>query len=270
MYRNHLSPPQFPAPWALDWGEDTYGLWMTFALNGIRQGLRWIRPGAFMMGAAADESGQRPWSGKETRHKVILSRGFWLADTTVTQEMWRTVMHGNPSGFTGDRHPVERVSWNDAQAFLLRLNTFLPRLNPRLPREAEWEYACRAGTEMPFSFGADITSEQVNYNGKYPYRQGQADLFRKRTETVKSLPCNSWGLYEMHGNVWEWCQDGWKNDLSTGSVTDPQGPKEGRANVVRGGSWVCDGRFVRSASRDRYDPDYCLGSTGLRLAVTGT
>ena len=269
MYRNHLSPPAFPEPWAVDWGEDTYGLWMTFALDGVRQVFRWIRPGVFMMGASAGEGGRRHWLGKETRHKVVLTQGFWLADTAVTQEMWKIVMRSDPSGFKGDLHPVERVSWNDAQVFLQRLNRLLPGLKVRLPQEAEWEYACRAETEAPFSFGPEITPEQVNYNGEHPYRQNRSGVFRRKTVAVKSLPCNQWGLYEMHGNVWEWCQDYWRNDLSSQCVVDPSGPKKGGTHVVKGGAWVYDGWFVRSACRDRHRPDYCLGSIGLRPAVTG-
>ncbi len=273
MSRNHLSPPQFPATWAIDWGEDNYGLWMTFSLNKVRQTFRWIRPGAFMMGAAVGDGGQRPWLGKETGHKVVLTKGFWLADTAVTQEMWENVMHSNPSGFRGDRHPVERVSWNAAQIFLRRLNTLLPGLNARLPWEAEWEYACRAGTDSPFAFGAEITQEQVNYNGNLSCNHGDGGsgegMFRRRTVAVKHLPCNRWGLYEMHGNVWEWCQDYWQKDLSTESVVDPQGPEMGGFRLTRGGSWACDARFVRSACRDRYNPDYSSGSISLRLAVFG-
>ncbi|MCW5203808.1 formylglycine-generating enzyme family protein [Desulfobulbus sp. US4] len=273
LYRNHLSPPQFPAPWAVDWGEDKYGLWMSFALQHIRQILRWIRPGTFLMGAAKDEKGQRPWLGRETQHKVTLSQGFWLADTAVTQQMWYAVMGISPSGFVGDRHPVERISWHDAQIFIQCLNRRIPGLHARLPSEAEWEYACRAGTTSPFSLGSDISPELVNYNGKYPYRPAEDEkMYRKRTVAVKNLPCNNWGLYEMHGNVWEWCQDYWQPDLESResqSRVDPQGPKKGRYRSVRGGSWANDACFVRSACRDRYPPDYCFGSVGMRVAITG-
>jgi len=270
LYRNHLSPPQFPAPWAVDWGEDRYGLWMSFALQHIRQTLRWIRPGTFLMGAAKEEKGQRPWLGKETQHRVTLSKGFWLADTTVDQEMWHAVMGVSPSGFVGDRHPVERISWHHAQTFVQRLNRRISDLHTRLPSEAEWEYACRAGTTSPFSFGPDISSELVNYNGKYPYcPAGQEEMYRKRTVAVKRFSCNTWGLYEMHGNVQEWCQDYWQPDLGPQPAVDPQGPKKGTCRIVRGGSWVSDACFVRSACRDRYPPDYCFGSVGMRLAISG-
>ena len=267
FYRNHLSPPQFPAPWAVDWGEDRYGLWMSFALKQAHQTLRWIRPGTFLMGAAEDEKGQRLWLGRETRHKVTLSHGFWLADTTVTQKMWHTVTGTSPSGFTGDEHPVERISWNDARTFLQRLNRRIPHLHARLPTEAQWEYACRAGTTSPFSLGDDISPDSVNYNGRHPCQADPKKIFRKRTVAVKKFPCNDWGLYEMHGNVQEWCQDYWQPDLGSQPSVDPQGPKKGNYRVVRGGSWAGDACFVRSACRDRYPPNYRFGSTGMRLAI---
>ncbi|MCI5163224.1 MAG: formylglycine-generating enzyme family protein [Candidatus Electrothrix sp. AX5] len=271
-YRNHLSPPQFPASWAVDWGEDSYGLWMSFALKQSRQLFRWIKPGTFLMGAANDEKGQRSWLGRETQHKVTLSQGFWLADTTLTQQMWHAVMHTSPSGFVGDQAPVERISWHDAHIFIQRLHQRIPSLHARLPTEAEWEYACRAGTTSPFSLGSNISPELVNYNGKYPYRPTEEEgMYRKRTVAVKSFPCNDWGLYEMHGNVWEWCQDYWQPDLEPQEAqptVDPQGPNKGTYRSVRGGSWASDACFVRSACRDRYSPDYGFGSIGMRLAIT--
>ena len=266
-YRNHLSPPQFPAPWAVDWGEDRYGLWMSFALHKARQTVRWIRPGTFLMGAAKDEKGQDLRVGRETRHRVTLSKGFWLADSTVTQEIWSAVMGTSPSGFTGEQYPVERVSWNDAQAFMQCLKRRIPGLYVRLPSEAEWEYACRAGTSSPFFSGPDISPELVNYDGRYPYLSDKQKKYRKRTVMVKSLPCNVWGLYEMHGNIREWCQDYWQSDLGAEPAVDPQGPEKGIYRSVRGGSWASDACFVRSASRDRFPPHYCFGSTGIRLAI---
>ncbi|XOF33853.1 MAG: formylglycine-generating enzyme family protein [Candidatus Electrothrix sp. YB6] len=273
MYRNHLSPPQFPAPWAADWGEDNYGLWMTCALHRARQIFRWIRPGTFMMGAAAEKGGRSPWLGRVTQHRVTLSKGFWLADTAVTQEMWTAAMGENPACFTGAGLPVERVSWHDAQAFIRQLNTLLPGFRARLPFEAEWEYACRAGTATPFSFGNEVTPEQVNYNGRYPCSResqggsGVPGLYRRETVPVKSLPCNSWGMYEMHGNVREWCQDCWQPDLTADPAVDPQGPVRGYARLVRGGSWADDAWSARSACRESCSPDFRSAGIGLRLAV---
>lgn len=271
LYRNHLSPPKFPAPWAVDWGEDKYGLWMSFVLKNNLQTLRWIRPGTFLMGAAKKEKGQRLWLGRETQHEVTLTKGFWLADTAVTQKMWFSVMQTSPSGFAGDKNPVERISWRDAQIFIQRLNREIPSFSARLPTEAEWEYACRAGTTSPFSFGPDISSEQVNYNGNFPYLSKEKGRYRKSTIAVQSFPCNDWGLYEMHGNVWEWCQDYWRPDVKGAPVTDPitdsQSPQKGVYRIARGGSWASDACFVRSACRDRYPEDYYFGSIGMRLVI---
>ncbi|MCI5145087.1 MAG: formylglycine-generating enzyme family protein [Candidatus Electrothrix sp. AR3] len=259
MLCNHLSPSPFPPPWAAAWGEDACGLWLTLGLNGIRQMFRWIRPGIFLMGSPQEESEHLRLLGKETQHEVTLSRGFWLADTAITQELWLAVMKDNPSGFREKKRPVERISWFDAQIFIQRLNSLIPGLAVRLPTEAEWEYSCRSGSETPFSFGIDMSPELVNYNSN--------ELYRRQPLPVKSLPCNSLGLYEMHGNIWEWCQDYWQDDLTAVSVTDPCGPENGDFRVVRGGSWVCVSKYIRSASRDRYLPNYSGGSIGVRLAV---
>jgi sulfatase modifying factor 1 len=185
----------------------------------------------------------------EVQHEVTLSRGFWLADTACTQAFWQAVTGSNPSGFKDDpRNPVEQVSWDDVQAFIAELERRLPGLPVRLPTEAEWEYACRAGTTTPFSFGENITPELVNYDGNYPYAGGEKGLYRQKTVPVASLPANPWGLYEMHGNVWEWCAD-WYGDYPTEPQVDPQGPQTGDDRVLRGGSWSYIGGYVRSAYR---------------------
>ncbi len=264
---DRLLPSPFPPPWATAWGEDACGLWLTLGLNGIRQMFRWIRPGIFFMGSLKEETERIRLPGRETLHEVTLTTGFWLADTVVTQEVWQAVMKNNPSGFTGKQHPVERVSWYDTQKFFTRLNSLISGLTARLPTEAEWEYACRAGTTSPFFFGRHITPEHINFNGSSPDKEEAKNLYRRRPVAVKSLPCNSWGLYEMHGNVREWCQDYWQEDLTAEPVMDPQGPDHGDLRVVRGGSWVCVSGCVRSAFRDRYLPDYSGGSIGFRLAV---
>ncbi|MER2603391.1 MAG: formylglycine-generating enzyme family protein, partial [Candidatus Competibacter phosphatis] len=171
------------------------------------QRLRWIEPGSFLMGSPEDEPERS--SDEGPRHWVTLSRGFWLADSACTQALWQAVMGSNPSAFKENaQRPVEQVSWNDVQGFLRRLEALLPGCRADLPTEAEWEYACRAGAETPFSFGEQITPEQVNYNGEHPYAGGKKGLYRQQTVPVKSLPPNAWGLYEMHGNVDEWCADG--------------------------------------------------------------
>jgi sulfatase modifying factor 1 len=146
-----------------------------------------------------------------------------------------------------------------------KINALKPGLELRLPTEAEWEYACRAGTRTPFWFGDNITTEQVNYDGDNPYAGGEKGKYRGGTVEVKSLPCNSWGLYQMHGNVWEWCSD-WFGDYPMVSIIDPVGPSSGTIRVLRGGSWFNYGWFVRSAYRIRLDPAYRSISTGFRLA----
>ena len=255
-------PAIFPEPWACDWGQDPYGLWMAFNYKGIRQGLRWIMPGEFIMGSPKSEPERYDDEGQ---HKVILTQGFWLAETACTQALWRAVMRDNPSGFKGEDHPVDNVSWDDVQSFIEKINGDIPELGLHLPTEAQWEYACRAGTTTPFHFGKTLTTDQANYDGNYPYNNGPEGEFREKTVPVKTFPCNAWGLYEMHGNVWEWCQD-WYGDYPKGSVINPKGPSSGSYRVLRGGSWINFGRYVRSADRFRYGPSGRDHGDGLRLA----
>ncbi|MBD9363095.1 formylglycine-generating enzyme family protein [Methylomonas sp. EbB] len=255
----------------IDWpvGIDRYGLYADLTVNQVTQRFRWIEPGSFMMGSPEDEPGRYD---DETLHAVTLTQGFWLADTAVTQAFWLAVLGGdNPSGFNDDpQNPVEQISCDDVQRFIEHLNTLVPGLRAQLPTEAQWEYACRAGTTAPFSFGANITPEQVNYNGTAPYAGGEKGIYRHKTVPVKSLPANIWGLYEMHGNIWESCQDGWQENLGTEAVLDPliQPDKaEGDRRVVRGGSWGSVGWSVRSAFRDYFQPDFRARSFGFRLAL---
>ncbi len=255
-------PGCFLFSWASDWGQDRYGLWVAFTYKNVRQCFRWIKPGTFMMGSPENEMER---DDDEVLHEVKISQGFWIADTACTQALWQTVMGGNPSRFKGDQRPVEKVSWNDCLEFIEKINRLKPGLDMRFPTEAEWEYACRAGTQTPFWFGDNITPEQVNYDGNYPYAGGEKGKFRGETVEVMSLPCNGWGLYQMHGNVWEWCVD-WFADYLAERVIDPVGPPDGEYRVIRGGSWISFGRFVRSAYRRRSEPDYRNDYTGFRLA----
>lgn len=255
-------PELFPEPWASDWGQDAMGLWMAFTYQGVRQAFRWIEPGTFQMGSPEHEAERR---NDERLHTVTLNRGFWLADTTVTQALWQAVMGRNPSKFKGENRPVETISWDDAHSFIETLNKLKPDLKLCLPSEAQWEYAGRAGSSTPFSFGEQIDSSLVNFNGNYPYHKGKVSEYREQTVDVKSLPANAWGLYEMHGNVWEWCRD-WYGDYPTEAVTDPQGPESGVNRVLRGGSWVSRGGAWRSAFRRGNVPSSSYGIIGFRLA----
>ena len=259
-------------PARLAFGLDaTFGVYADLTLETSHgratQRLRWIEPGTFLMGSPEDEPERLDWEGP--RHLVSLSHGYWLADTACTQALWLAVLGDNPSHFTGDpERPVEQVDWMRVQGFLRALETLLPGVRADLPTEAEWEYACRAGTATPFSFGATITPEVVNYEGNNPYAGGEPGLYRETTVPVKSLPANSWGLYEMHGNVWEWCADG-QRDYTPNPVDDPTGPLAGddQPRVVRGGSWSGYARSARSAGRDRSEPDFVASYQGFRLCL---
>lgn len=229
-------------------GEDVFGKWVEFEYKRVVQRMRWIPPGKFLMGSPETELYHFE---NETQHEVIFTEGYWLADTACTQELWVAVMGDTPSNFQGSLLPVESVDWDDCQKFLSKLNKEVPELDLRLPTEAEWEYACRAGTTTPFSFGENITTAQVNYDGGYSYADGVVGEYRAMTVPVKSLPPNPWGLFEMHGNVWEWCEE----------LYSAQGYR-----VVRGGSWYSIARYVRSAHRNRLSPSIRFSHLGFRFA----
>ena len=266
-------PPLFPPPFASGWGDDRHGLWVEVELPGaaaaaVVQRLRWVAPGSFWMGSPDDEHMREDDEGP--RHAVTITRGFWMADSACTQALWQAVMGKNPSYFEGDtQRPVDSVSWDDVQGFLKRLQAMVPGCEAVLPTEAMWEYACRAGTETPFSFGDDITPEQVNYDGNYPYRGGKKGLYRESTVAVKSLPANAWGLHEMHGNVWEWCADRTRTYDGQAQV-DPEGPSgsaEDGHRVLRGGSWAFIARNARSARRRALHPGFRDQGFGFRLCL---
>ena len=154
-------------------------------------------------------------SRNETQYKIKISKPFYMQTTEVTQGQWKKVMGNNPSGFKdcGDDCPVEQVSWNDAQEFIKKLNQMEGTNKYRLPTEAEWEYAARAGTTTPFYTGNCLSTDQANYNGNYPLTGCPKGQFREKTMRVGSFEPNAWGLYDMYGNVWEWCQD-WFDDYT--------------------------------------------------------
>ncbi len=214
------------------------------------------------MGSPDDEPGR---GGDETCHDVTLTRGFWLADTACTQALWQAVMKDNPSEFKGEELPVDSVSWEDCQTFLEQINNLLPGLNLGLLTEAQWEYACRAGTLTPFSFGRTISTAQANFNGNVPYAGTQKGEYREITVPVKALPYNDWGLYQMHGNVYEWCRD-WYGDYDMEHLVDPEGPDTGGSRVLRGGSWYSNARRLRSSYRYGSRPSDRYYSIGFRLA----
>ena len=185
------------------------------------------------------------WSGSDWVKKYGLS--------------WKTDENGTIRGNNGKSHPVINVSWNDATAFAEWMSC-------RLPTEAEWEYACRAGTTSPFNTGSCLGSSQANYNGNYPYSTCGKGTYLQKTMPVGSYAPNAWGLHDMHGNAWEWCSD-WYGDYSSNAQTNPKGPSSGSYRVLRGGSWNHSGRYCRSAYRYYNDPSYRSYSIGFRLVV---
>jgi formylglycine-generating enzyme len=262
--KNTALVPQRPS-WASVFGKDQYGSWAEFSINGVTQRMRWIKPGEFLMGSPEDEPGR---SDDEYRHQIIITRGFWLADTACTQRLWRKIMGTNPSYYKAMNNPVESINWDIVCDFIKQCNHLLPSISLRLPTEAEWEYACRAGTTTPFHFGQTITTEQANYNGNNPYPGGTIGEYRKKTVEVKAFSCNAWGLFQMHGNVLEWCADWYDGEYyKNSSVKDPQGPKTGRYNVLRGGCWGLDAKVLRSSCRYYCTQDDTRRMVGFRLAA---
>ncbi|MBL7140416.1 MAG: formylglycine-generating enzyme family protein [Planctomycetes bacterium] len=225
--------------------------------GGVTMRFVFIPAGSFPMGSPASEAGR---DGDELQHRVTLTKPFYLGKNEVTQGEWQSVMGSNPSHFKGsNRLPVEMVSWQDCQEFCRKTGL-------RLPTEAEWEYACRAGTETAFHTGATISTDEANYDGDSTYGSGSKGVDRGKTVEVGSFRPNAWGLHDMHGNVWEWCQD-WHGEYPSGPVRDPPGPASGSPRVLRGGSWNDDPGVCRSANRSRYGPVGRDFRNGFRAAV---
>ncbi len=179
--------------------------------NSIGMRFQLIPPGEFNMGSPRDEEWHRP---DEILHPVTITKPFYMATTEVTQAQWMALMDENPSFCEGDDLPVETVTWEDAAKFCHKLSD-KEGVHYRLPTEAEWEYACRAGTITPFYTGETIGTDQANYDGNHTYADGRKGVFRERTTKVGRFPPNAWGLCDMHGNVWEWCAD-WYGDYPQG------------------------------------------------------
>ena len=220
-------------------------------VNGVEIAMVHIPGGMFMMGSPEDEPEREFWQeGTESPQHLVTIEPFYLAKYLVTQAQWQAVMGNNPSEFKGDNRPVEQVSWNESVEFCQRLSDITGN-QYQLPSEAQWEYACRAGTTTPFYFGPTITTELANFNGNYPYGSAPEGVYRQETTDVGSFPPNAFGLYDMHGNLWEWCADRWHSSYegapTDGSVWEEQG--EAGLFVVRSGSWDDYARWARSANR---------------------
>jgi len=238
----------------------------------------WIPAGEFLMGGPYDEIGRDSDEGPV--HKVAFKSGFWMGECTVTQKQWWNVMGSYPSEWQevevidsspgewkGDNLPVIMVSWNAAQDFLKRLNQQSGQ-SFRLPSEAEWEYACRAGTTGPFSFDLPITTDKANYDGGFSYVGSPEGEFRDRPLPVRSFQPNPWGLYQMHGNVSEWVQDAWHQNYE-GAPKDGSAWLLGNDNmrVLRGGSWRDSPGFLRSALRYGNPVNDRSSHIGFRLII---
>lgn len=258
----------------------------------------YIPPGSFIMGSP-------PYAAvrfdDETEHRAEITRGFYFQTTEVTQKQWKAVMSDNPSQFkfekSGDDYPVDNVSWNDVQAFIEKLNAAENGTTYRLPTETEWEYVCRLGSDRGpfadavmlsdisriikqgvtiagfdlFTTGDCLDTDQANYNGNYPLIGCNKGVYREITMPVKSFSPNKLGIYDLHGNVNEWCQDNYgkykvkHETFPIYKIKDSTGAATGKYRVYRGGSWVSSAKYCRCAFRGRETPDYKNETLGFRL-----
>ncbi len=249
-----------------------YGVYANIRLGDATQRFRWIAPGEFWMGSTDAERARitdkdfAEWARNEApRHRVQLTRGYWIADTPCTQAFWFALMQGNPSDFKDKaEHPVEFVSWDDIQPALNALTALLPEAcEADLPTEAEWEYACRAGTSTAFSGGDGLTAAQARFFGADAFGRS-GDEFE--TAKVASYPANPWGLFDMHGNVWEWCRDGLREYQGVDEL-DPEGPQGISSRAARGGSWIGRAQIARCASRGQDGRGSRYRALGFRVAL---
>ena len=228
----------------------------TITVNGVSFTMIAVEGGTFQMGATSEQGGDAD-SDEKPVHSVTLS-DYYIGETEVTQELWEAVMGSNPSNFSGNpQRPVELVSWNDCQEFITQLNQLTGK-NFRLPTEAEWEYAARGGDR---SQGYKYSGSNTIGNVVWYY-----DNSNSQTHNVKIKSPNELGIYDMSGNVYEWCQD-WYGNYSSGSQTNPTGPSSGSYRVLRGGGWCSDAGNCRVSTRSNYDPDYWFNLIGFRLAL---
>jgi len=238
---------------------------------------RWVPAGCFLMGSPKGEPGRNQDEGPQ--HEVCL-KGFWMGQTEVTVEQWRKVMKSDPSLIkNGDNYPVDMISWAMAKEYVRRLN-HLTGDGFALPTEAQWEYACRAGTRTPYAFGDVLEHDEATFDKRFslpaqqvkPRRKPRRKTTKPRvrsgmcTTAVASFPANAFGLYDMHGNVWEWCDDVYDPKYYAKSPHDtPRNAAEGPSRVLRGGSWVTKAQALRSANRSGAWPDLRTAFYGLRL-----
>ncbi len=242
--------------------------------GGVKMEFVRIPAGKFMMGSPKEEKERDDW---EVQHEVTISKAFYLGKYEVTQEQYEAVTGENPSHFKkvdGEdtrRFPVEDVSWELAAAYCRKLTEKAGAGLGRfaLPTEAQWEYACRAGTTTPYHFGNKLNGREANCNGNFPYGTIVKGRWLRRTCRVGSYEPNAWGLYDMHGNVLEWCKD-WHGPYSGEKETDPTGAADGSYRVLRGGNWVYDARSCRAAYRIAFSPGYRRPLFGFRVALSLT
>ena len=239
--------------------------------NGVYLDMVYIAGENFLMGSPSSEKKPDWAKGKEEPQHRVTVPNFWMGKYQVTQEQWQAIIkYNSPADFKGANRPVENVSWDMCQEFCRKLSKRTGK-DYRLPSEAEWEYACRAGTTTPFSCGETITTDLANYNGNYTYAEEGKGQSRKETVEVGSFPPNPWGLYDMHGNQWEWCEDGW-HDSYQGAPTEgiawSDNHSQNNGRVHRGGSWLFGPADCRSANRLSYLRDYYF--SGLRLVLSSS
>jgi uncharacterized protein (TIGR02996 family) len=245
--------------------------WAPLRTNSIGMQFALIRPGTFLMGSPDSEAER--YSDEGPVHEVEITSPFYLGVHPVTQAQFKKVMGKGPSHFSGNpQHPVEQVSWDDAVELCQRLSDMAEEKRRkrlyRLPTEAEWEHACRAGTTTPFAFGDSLSSAQANFDGARPYGAAPAGPFRQMTTKVGSFAPNAWGLFDLHGNVWEWCADWYdENYYQQSPRQNPQGPQNGQSRVLRGGSWYSGGRNCRAARRLMRAPGYRYYFLGFRVVL---
>ena len=228
--------------------------------NGVKLEMVLIPAGEFLMGSP--DSDTKATFSEKPQHRVRITKPFYLGKYLVTHEQWEAVMGSNPSYFKGPKNPVEQVSWDDCQKFLEKLNTKTAKQGGKfvLPSEAQWEYACRAGSKTRFCFGDD--EARLGDYAWYAANSGG------KPHPVGEKKPNAWGLYDMHGNVWEWCQDWWKNGYYKESpVDDPTGAATGSDRVIRGGGWFFVVGGCRSAYRIGRSPGMCFDDLGLRVSL---